>query len=158
MAILGVTQAVVTHEKSGPDTQLAAARKVASTIAREFGMSPKDLLVGLQARFEELGKRPGRQLVANPSLCFSETVLLWALGLWGSVSRTKRNTHHFTHPSSASTDRQRGQDTQKDLVARSAQDAAAKPKAARRKTTGGDPPGDSADVAPKRRRTKAKAE
>ena len=56
MAILGVTQVVVEHEKSNPQNQLAAARKVAATIACEFGMSPRDLPSGLQSRFEELGK------------------------------------------------------------------------------------------------------
>lgn len=81
MAIVGVTQTVLECESEPPEKQIVAARRVAGTIAKEFGMSPKDLPDSLRARFEELGKRPG-------AWSFSP-VTLFRAGRW---SRSKRRS------------------------------------------------------------------
>ena len=45
------------HADDDQATQIAAARKTAAALAKDFGMSPKDLPDQLRWRFEEFGKK-----------------------------------------------------------------------------------------------------
>lgn len=45
------------NQNASADVKLAQARKVAGSIAKEFGMSPKDLPPSVQTHFAEFGAK-----------------------------------------------------------------------------------------------------
>ncbi|CAK9008614.1 unnamed protein product, partial [Durusdinium trenchii] len=54
---IGVLEMLLQHADDDQATQIAAARKTAAALAKDFGMSPKDLPDQLRWRFEEFGKK-----------------------------------------------------------------------------------------------------
>ncbi|CAK9058234.1 unnamed protein product, partial [Durusdinium trenchii] len=49
---IGVLEMLLQHADDDQATQIAAARKTAAALAKDFGMSPKDLPDQLRWRFE----------------------------------------------------------------------------------------------------------
>lgn len=54
---MGVVQVMHSNQNASADVKLAQARKVAGSIAKEFGMSPKDLPPSVQTHFAEFGAK-----------------------------------------------------------------------------------------------------